>query len=1072
MFRRTCIYTLYLSLKTRALTIRFLLIGSYIIVLAYFFWTSSRYPALNEKAIMEGATSTLGIGFDEKFIIDANMVWYEEVWFNTLNWIYTNKQGMTFGVLFATGLLMLFSLIKNRTFKNRFLQAGFGMLLGAPLGVCVNCAAPIAQGMRKGGASVETSLATMVSSPTLNLVVLSMLFSLFPWYMVAVKLSLTIVFILLLIPLIGKYVGKGVLLKHADLPLIDSKASSPVFPFSDDSTPKDGESLAGSVRWFVIKWIKSFWYILKMTVPLMLLAGVLGNVVITFLPWEALVAWLPAPENAGLIRVGLMLLVLGVIGLFLPVPMAFDIIICAVLIAAGVPEFYVMVLLFTLGIFSIYSFFIVRQVMSFKIALTSAVLLIGMGSFGGLVTSVLTPWNATREQRALIEVIKSDIKGPEVFYSGKDAMPKTYASIAKGISPRPNVPAGFEHSDSLYQIGVSSGLFEKDSGTSLDRFTRVSGDQLGISIRKEHPTDFMIVGKLSSSHSIASGDLHNDGWQDLAIVATGSLSVFANVGGKFEKQLIAVPDSLEVVTIAMVDVNDDDWLDLMFTTEGTGNYYLLNDHGSFEDGKLEPLPNTEDAWLTRPMAYADFDRDGDLDVLFGNYTSANYNQIRNGRFEFPERSRNGFLINEGGRYKLAKLPTSIAGETLTLLWSDLDNDGWVDLIETNDFAPPDVFYMNKEGVYDQAVKNSDKKFETSTKTTMSVVAADLDNDLLPEIYIGEIALMGLENDELLKVDEDAFAVCEVLSDPNDQKICLNYLELLTTDRAMKWQRKAQEIPNRSNMEFLVFLNNMRRDNLTCDEIPKEWSFLKGHCERVFNSEYNVPEKADIEEAIPSPGLGENVLLVNDGTGSFKNKANEWGIATGGYTWNAKFADLNADEYLDLFVVNGSHVHRTRQSNFLYLNEGGKHFTNRIDDYEDLNSFLATQTYTYMDIDNDGDQDIITLPVVGPAQVHINEMKKGNMIAFELRDGVGNSRGIGSKITIHYGKGGEKHQVRELLGSGGYLSSDPYIAYFGLGRHLEVAYVTIQWSTGEETRLTGPFEQGAKYEVRRSGKSLD
>ncbi|MEL7147420.1 MAG: CRTAC1 family protein, partial [Bacteroidota bacterium] len=257
-----------------------------------------------------------------------------------------------------------------------------------------------------------------------------------------------------------------------------------------------------------------------------------------------------------------------------------------------------------------------------------------------------------------------------------------------------------------------------------------------------------------------------------------------------------------------------------------------------------------------------------------------------------------------------------------------------------------------------------------------------------------------------------------------------------------------------------------------EEIPAKWSFLKGHCERVLHREYNVPEKTEIKQAIPSPALGENVLLVNDETGKFKNRAAEFGIATGGYTWNAKFADLNADEYQDLFIVNGSHVHRTRQSNFLYLNEAGERFVNKIDDYKSLNSFLATQTYTYVDIDNDGDQDIITLPVIGPAQVHINEMKKGNVIAFELRDEMGNTNGIGSKITIHYGADGERHQVRELLASGGHLSYDPYIAYFGLSEYLKVERVTIQWSTGEETKLTGPFDAGGKYEVRRRRKLLD
>ena len=56
-----------------------------------------------------------------------------------------------------------------------------------PLGVCVNCAAPIAKGLYAGGARAETTLAAMIASPTLNIVVLTMLFGLFPFYMALTK---------------------------------------------------------------------------------------------------------------------------------------------------------------------------------------------------------------------------------------------------------------------------------------------------------------------------------------------------------------------------------------------------------------------------------------------------------------------------------------------------------------------------------------------------------------------------------------------------------------------------------------------------------------------------------------------------------------------------------------------------------------------------------------------------------------------------------------------------------------------------------------------------------------------
>ena len=51
---------------------------------------------------------------------------------------------------------------------------------------------------------METALAVMFSSPILNIVVLTMLFSIFPFYMALLKLGATFLLILLLVPLISK----------------------------------------------------------------------------------------------------------------------------------------------------------------------------------------------------------------------------------------------------------------------------------------------------------------------------------------------------------------------------------------------------------------------------------------------------------------------------------------------------------------------------------------------------------------------------------------------------------------------------------------------------------------------------------------------------------------------------------------------------------------------------------------------------------------------------------------------------------------------------------------------------
>ena len=150
-------------------------------IIAFTFWTSSRYPSLDEKASLGGDNDISALAFDRIVEVaqDDSVLW--KIVGNALNWAYTNKQGMFFGILFAAAIMALLQLLANKQFKGRFANTLLGVSIGAPLGVCVNCAVPIAMGVDKSGGRSETTLAVLMSSPSLNLVVLSMTFALFPF---------------------------------------------------------------------------------------------------------------------------------------------------------------------------------------------------------------------------------------------------------------------------------------------------------------------------------------------------------------------------------------------------------------------------------------------------------------------------------------------------------------------------------------------------------------------------------------------------------------------------------------------------------------------------------------------------------------------------------------------------------------------------------------------------------------------------------------------------------------------------------------------------------------------------
>ncbi|MEM7637241.1 MAG: RNA-binding protein, partial [Pseudomonadota bacterium] len=142
-------------------------------------------------------------------------------------------------------------------------------------------------------------------------------------------------------------------------------------------------------------YLKNLWYIFYMTVPLMLLAGLLGSIVAHLIPLETLKDLAVNP---------LTLLAVGIVGVFMPVPIAFDVVIAGTLLNAGLPVGIIMVLLFTLGSFSIYSFLIVGRAISFRAAglVAAAVVLLAVVSGLGM------QYYQDRQLENAINVLTSD----------------------------------------------------------------------------------------------------------------------------------------------------------------------------------------------------------------------------------------------------------------------------------------------------------------------------------------------------------------------------------------------------------------------------------------------------------------------------------------------------------------------------------------------------------------------------------------------------------------------------------------------------------------------------------------
>ena len=202
---------------------------------------------------------------------------------------------MTFSFLGPAALTFLVTLPRRRT-KSRWLNTLYGAVAGVPLGVCSNCIAPIARGLVASGMSTESVLATMFASPALNVVVLAMTFWLFLASVAVLKLA-TVFFLILCL---RQPQPRAKRRKPQRSPVLLK------FQFRNRGPKRSSEPP---------RLARSFWYVAKIALPLMLLAAILGAFVVELIPPQALIA---PVSVAGIILVAL-------VAAFLPVPMAFDV---------------------------------------------------------------------------------------------------------------------------------------------------------------------------------------------------------------------------------------------------------------------------------------------------------------------------------------------------------------------------------------------------------------------------------------------------------------------------------------------------------------------------------------------------------------------------------------------------------------------------------------------------------------------------------------------------------------------------------------------------------------------------
>jgi hypothetical protein len=199
---------------------------------------------------------------------------------------------------------------------------------------------------------------------------------------------------------------------------------------------------------------------------------------------------------------------------------------------------------------------------------------------------------------------------------------------------------------------------------------------------------------------------------------------------------------------------------------------------------------------------------------------------------------------------------------------------------------------------------------------------------------------------------------------------------------------------------------------------------------------------------------------------FVDKALEAGLAAATWdtsSWNPLVADFDQDGWEDLYLgIAGIAPKGTLgplgaciepkpivpQRDLWLRNQGDGTFLTKLAPKPASQAIgFAAVAQSLLDVDGDGDLDVLQIRRNGDAHVFRNDMAKpGTSIMLRLRAKTGNTLCVGARVEA---KVGNVTLVRQLIGNTGFGSPGQWSVHFGLGNELQ-ATVTVHWPNGQVT----------------------
>lgn len=531
------------------------------------------------------------------------------------------------------------------------------------------------------------------------------------------------------------------------------------------------------------------------------------------------------------------------------------------------------------------------------------------------------------------------------------------------------------------------------------------------------------VTNVYNGGGVGIGDFNNDGLKDIYL--TGNMvegRLYLNNGtltfrditkeagidnkGRWERGVAIIDinnDGLDDIYISATLKSDPkDRKNMLYVNQGikqnnTPTFKeLSNEYGLDDDGQ------------STQAAFFDYDNDGDLDV----YVVTNAVNPKGFPDNFRVPMRDGLNPSTGRLYrndwsdslkhgfykdvsKEAGIQTEGYGHSVHI--TDINQDGWKDIYVTNDFVTNDLLWINNQnGTFSEQLS---VYFKHTSANAMGTDIVDINNDGL---------------DDVISLDMDP-------EDNFRKKMMLN---------ANSYQRYQNS--DRFNYNYQYVRNTLQ---------------------------LNQGNRVGENDSIGVPVFSEIGFLA--------------GIAETDWSWTPLVSDFDNDGYRDVIITNGypkdvtdhdfinfrgeatniapkeyilSQIPEVKIKNYAYRNNSDLTFKDVTNEWG-LNKICFSNGATYVDLDNDGDLEVVINNINSEVTLYKNNSREKkpeetHFLKVHFKGEDKNIKGIGAYATIYYDE--DKKQFWEHTPYRGYLSSVDEIAFFGLGKTKKIDSVKIDW----------------------------